>query len=115
MRSVDSRDKWYYIQTKSRSIQENLMKLSEAIVPISYAKTHTSKLLMDINRDRTPVVITQNGRARAVLMDLASYEDIQESLALLKIVAQGREDVRERRHQPFREAFAQVRKTLRSE
>jgi prevent-host-death family protein len=91
------------------------MKLSEAVVPISYAKSHTAELLTEISRDRKPVVITQNGRARAVILDLESYEETQESLALLKIVAQGREDVRHRRYRPFRQAFARVRKETANE
>ncbi len=89
------------------------MKLSEAVVPISYAKAHASELLANIARDRNPVVITQNGKAQAVLLDLESYEEIQDSLALLKILAQGREDVRNKRYRPFRQAFAQIRKETR--
>ena len=90
------------------------MKLSEAVVPISYAKSHTSKLLTDISRDRKPVVITQNGRARAVILDMASYEETRESLALLKIAAQGREEVRSKRYRPIRQVFARVRKEIRA-
>ena len=91
------------------------MKLSEAVVPISYAKAHASELLSNIARDRKPVVITQNGKAQAILLDLESYEEIQESLAMLKILAQGQEDVRHKRYHPFRQAFAQIRKDTRPE
>ncbi len=50
---------------------------------------------------RKPVVIARNGRGRAVVQDLASCEDTQESLALLEIVAQGRADVRDGKVKPF--------------
>lgn len=90
------------------------MKLSESVVPISYAKAHASELLENIARDRNPVIITQNGKAQAILLDLESYEELQESLGLLKILAQGQEDVRNKRYRPFRKAFAQIRKEAHS-
>jgi PHD/YefM family antitoxin component YafN of YafNO toxin-antitoxin module len=39
------------------------------------------------------MVITQNGEAKAVLQDVASYERAQETLALLKLLALGQADV----------------------
>jgi len=89
------------------------MKLSEAIVPISYAKTHTAKLIDEVVESGNPVVITQNGRARAVVQDLASYEQTQQTLAMLKIIAQGRKATNEKRFKSARKAFADVRKKSR--
>ncbi|MGA2592485.1 MAG: type II toxin-antitoxin system Phd/YefM family antitoxin [Bryobacteraceae bacterium] len=63
------------------------MKASN-IKPITYMKTHSAELVKAVNENRSPVVITQNGQARAVVMDAASYEQMQDALMLLKILSQ---------------------------
>jgi len=63
------------------------MKASN-IQPITYMKTHSAELVKAVNESRSPIVITQNGRARAVVMDAASYEQMKDALILLKILAQ---------------------------
>jgi prevent-host-death family protein len=85
------------------------MRLSEAVIPISEMKSRTAALVNGVAENRRPVIITQNGRARVVVEDLRSYEETQESLALLKIVAMGRQNVREGKFKPLAQAFADVR------
>ena len=63
------------------------MRYSTQIKPISYLKANAAELLDRISEEREPIIITQNGEARAVLMDIASYEQTQETLALLKVLA----------------------------
>ena len=63
------------------------MRYSTQIKPISYVKAHAAELLDRITEEREPIIITQNGEARAVLMDITSYEQTQETLALLKVLA----------------------------
>ena len=63
------------------------MRYSTQIKPISYVKANAAELLDRITEEREPIIITQNGEARAVLMDIASYEQTQETLALLKVLA----------------------------
>lgn len=89
------------------------MRLSEAVVPISEVKAHTAGLVKDVVDHRRPVIITQNGRAQVIVQDLRSYEATQESLAMLKIVAQGRADVRDGRTKPLATAFRDVRRAVR--
>ena len=89
------------------------MKLSEFVKPISYLKSHTAKALRDVSQSRNALVITQHGEAKAVLQDIASYEQMQESLALLKILAQSSRSIREGRSKPVRKAFADVRKHIK--
>jgi prevent-host-death family protein len=57
------------------------------VKPIAYMKTHSAKLVKAVNESRSPVVITQNGLARAVVMDAASYEQMQDALILLKMLS----------------------------
>ena len=69
------------------------MRYSSQIRPISYLKANAAEVLDRIAEDRRPLVITQNGEAKAVLQDIVSYEETQETLALLKILALGSEQV----------------------
>ena len=65
------------------------MKLSGQIKPISYLKAHAAEIVRTMVDEKTPLVITQNGEAKVVLQDIESYEQTQETLALLKILALG--------------------------
>ncbi|HEC25912.1 MAG TPA: type II toxin-antitoxin system Phd/YefM family antitoxin [Gammaproteobacteria bacterium] len=89
------------------------MKLSESVKPISYLKSHTAEVLRDVSEGQRTMVITQHGKARAVLQDIASYEQTQESLALLKMLAQSSKSIQEGRSKPIKKAFADVRKHIR--
>jgi prevent-host-death family protein len=89
------------------------MKLSKSVKPISYLKSHTAEVLRDVSEGRNTIVITQHGEAKAVLQDIASYEQLQESLALLKMLAQSSKSIREGRSKPFKKSFADVRNHIR--
>jgi len=69
------------------------MKLSTQIKPISYLKAHAAEIVRNISEQREPLVITQNGEAKAVLQDIASFEQSQETMALLKILALGNRQI----------------------
>lgn len=81
------------------------MKPSESIKPISYLKTHTSEIIRDIVENRKTMVITQHGEAKVVVQDLATYEGTQESLALLKMLAQSGQNIKRGKYKPVRDAF----------
>lgn len=89
------------------------MKLTNRVKPISYLKANAPAVLDDIEQTRTPMVITVNGEARAILQDIASYEETQETLALLKILAMGEEELRAGKGVTMRQAFAQVRRNVK--
>jgi len=69
------------------------MRYSTQIKSISYVKANAAELLDRITEEREPIIITQNGEARAVLMDVHSYEELQETVALLRILAIGEKQV----------------------
>ncbi len=77
------------------------MRYSSQIKPISYLKANAAEVLHRLTEQRKPLVITQNGEARAVMQDVASYEETQETLALLKILALGNRDVEAGRVKPL--------------
>ncbi|MBB5700113.1 type II toxin-antitoxin system Phd/YefM family antitoxin [Sphingomonas yantingensis] len=90
------------------------MGMLERVRPVSWFKAHAAEVLRNVAEDRTPYVITQNGEAKAVVIDIASYEEAQETLALLKLAAIGREDAREGRVRPARDAIAALRERTRA-
>jgi prevent-host-death family protein len=85
------------------------MKFSTQVKPISYLKANAAQVIRDLAEKRSPLVITQNGEAKAVLQDLASYEETQETLALLKILALGNRQFDQGKGIPAKEAFRRVR------
>ena len=85
------------------------MKYSTRIKPISYVKANAAELIRELAEKREPLVITQNGEAKAVMQDVASYEQDQETLALLKILALGRRQVEAGKIVPAEEVFRRLR------
>ena len=69
------------------------MRYSTQVKPISYLKANAAEALLQLAEQREPLVITQNGEAKAVIQDVASYEETQETLALLKILALGNQEI----------------------
>lgn len=85
------------------------MRYSSQIKPISYLKANAAEVLEDLTKQRQPLVITQNGEAKAVIQDVASYEQTQETLALLKILALGNRQVEEGRVKPLVDVVNRLR------
>ena len=71
------------------------MKYSTRIKPVSYLKANAAKVLRDLSAGGAPLIITQNGEAKAVIQDVRSYEATQETMALLKILALGNRQIDE--------------------
>jgi prevent-host-death family protein len=85
------------------------MKLAERIKPISYLKANAAEVLHELDDSREPLIITQNGEAKAVIQDIKSFEEAQETLALLKILALGDRQIAENRVVSVAEAAARAR------
>ena len=85
------------------------MKLSERVKSLSYPKAHAQEILRSLADGQDPVVITLRGEARAVLQDIARYEETQETLALLKALALTNAQVEAGKALPAAEAFGRVR------
>jgi prevent-host-death family protein len=83
------------------------MRYSTQIKPISYVKAHAAELLDRITEEREPIIITQNGEARAVLVDVHSYEESQETMALLKILALADKEIEAGATVPIEEVMAE--------
>ncbi len=85
------------------------MKLSDQIKPISYLKANTAEVIRQMTERREPLVITQNGVATAVIQDVSSYEQTQETMALLKVLALGNRQIEEGKTIPANSAIIRLR------
>jgi len=88
------------------------MKPTAQIKPVSYLKAHTAEIIRQLEQVREPLIVTQNGEAKAVMQDIASFEETQETLALLKILALGNRQIEAGDVQPTAEVFAALRQPL---
>lgn len=86
------------------------MKFSTQVKPISYLKSHAAEIVKEISESREPMLITQNGEAKLVVMDVRSYEDYEETLALLKIIALGHREIERGEFRAAEDVFAELDK-----
>ena len=85
------------------------MELSTNVKSVSYLKAHAADILKELSEVPEPFLITQNGEAKAVIMNVLSYEQMQESIAFMKIVALGRKQTEEGKTISAAEAFKRLR------
>ena len=85
------------------------MRLSSQIKPISFLKAHAAEIVRNLRDRGEPLIITQNGEAKVIIQDIESYEQMQETLALLKILALGNRQIEQGRVITAAEAIASVR------
>jgi prevent-host-death family protein len=74
-------------------LENRAMKYSTQVKPLSYLKANAADVIRQLTEQREPMVITQNGEAKLVIQDVASYDEAQETLALLKILALGQREI----------------------
>ena len=88
------------------------MKISTDIKPITYLKSHSADMLKQVNETHRPIVITQNGEPRAVLQDPESYENMRNAIGMLKLIAQGEDDIRKGNTTAQDEVFSELEALL---
>ena len=90
------------------------MKLSHQIKSISYLKSHAAEVARTIGEQKRPLIITQNGEAKLVVQDIESFEQTEELLALLKILALGSRQIDQGKTQPAADTVQRLRKNRES-
>jgi len=86
------------------------MKFSSQIKPISYLKSHAAEIVKNLSESREPLLITQNGEAKLVVLDVKTYEEQEATLALLKILALGNHEIEQGRFRDIEAAFEELDK-----
>ena len=88
------------------------MPRASRIKPISYFKANAAEIIEELGEVGEPMIITQNGEAKAVMQDIVSFEQKEETLALLKILALANRNIEAGRYRPAKDVFAELRKRL---
>jgi PHD/YefM family antitoxin component YafN of YafNO toxin-antitoxin module len=86
------------------------MKLSTHVKPISYLKSHAAEIVKDLGESREAMLITQNGEAKLVVMDVKSYEEQEQTLAMLKLLAMGNREIELGLYRDAEQVFAELDK-----
>jgi prevent-host-death family protein len=84
------------------------MSLAQQIKPISYLKSHAAEIIKDFATNPDPLIITQNGEAKMVVLDIQAYEQQQETMALLKLIAMGNKELAQNNFQDSDEFFKEM-------
>jgi prevent-host-death family protein len=89
------------------------MNITKDIKSVTYLKSRAADLLKQINETHRPVIITQNGEPKAVLQDPKSFEQMRNTIGLLKLLAQGEEDIKKGRSKTQEEVFGKIENLLK--
>ena len=84
------------------------MSLAQQIKPISYLKSHAAEIIKDFATNPDPLIITQNGEAKMVVLDIHAYEHQQETMALLKLIAMGNQELAQGQFQDADDFFTEM-------
>ena len=88
------------------------MKLSQDLKPVSYFKNNMAEVIRKLNETQGTMIITQNGEAKAALIDIKAYEDLQETLAMLVMIAQGNRNLTEGRYRPAEQVLQEFEERI---
>ena len=84
------------------------MSLAQQIKPLSYLKSHAAEIIKDFATNPAPLIITQNGEAKMVVIDIQAYEQQQETMALLKLIAMGNKELAQGQFQDSDAFFSEM-------
>ena len=88
------------------------MNLSIDIKPISYLKSKTAEVINEASENKRAIIITQNGEAKVVIQDIKTYENMQNSINLLKLIVQSENDIENKNIVNQEEMFSNLEKKL---
>ncbi|MDR1248374.1 MAG: type II toxin-antitoxin system Phd/YefM family antitoxin [Treponema sp.] len=88
------------------------INLKTDIKPISYIKTNAAEMMKYVNERKNPIVITQNGEARAVLVDVETYQETQDAFALINLIKIAEKDIQNGNVEPADKVFAALRNEI---
>lgn len=88
------------------------MRLSQDVKSVDELATGSAQLIRSVAEERRTILLTDNGTAKAVLMDVASYDRWRDTVSLLKLIAQSEIDVEAGRTVTQDEAFARAERAI---
>ena len=88
------------------------INLKNDIKPISYIKTNAAEMMKYVNERKNPIVITQNGEARAVLVDIETYQETQDAFALMSLIKIAENDVQNGNIESAKKVFSELKREI---
>jgi prevent-host-death family protein len=88
------------------------INLKEDIKPISYIKTNAADMLDYINDHKNPIIVTQHGEARGVLLDVESYQNMINALSIMKLLQVSEKSIQDGKVYDNEEVFSSLRKRI---
>ena len=88
------------------------MNSKRDVKPITYLKSRTAELVLEVAETGRPVTITQNGKAKVVVMDVATYDRWRAALAILKLASHAEADVASGRTASSDETFRRAARAV---
>ncbi len=88
------------------------LNLRGNVKPISYIKTNAAEMMKYVNERKNPIIITQNGEAKAVLMDINSYQDTEDAFALMNIIKTAEKDIEDGNVRKADDVFKDLRERI---
>lgn len=85
-----------------------MVNLKQDIKPISYIKTNAADMMKYVNEVKNPIIITQNGEAKAVLLDVETYQNMEDAFNLLKILQKSEEDIKSSNYKTKEKVFSEI-------
>ncbi len=89
------------------------MQILNDIKSVTYLKSRAADVLKQINETHRPMIITQNGEAKAVIQDPKSYEDMKNAISILKLLSFAEEDIKNGNLHTEEDVFASVEELLK--
>ena len=89
------------------------MDMVQDIKPISFVKATAADLIDQINETRRPLIVTQNGEARAVMIDPVSYQNLQTGIKMFKLLAQSESEIQSGKKIGQKDLFSKIEKKLK--
>ena len=71
-----------------------MVNLVQDLRPISYVKANTTEVVNYVGNTKSPVVITQNGEAKAVIIDIESYQKTINAINMAKLLSFSEKDIK---------------------
>ena len=90
------------------------MNFKDDIKPISYIKTHAADMLKRVNETHNPIVITQNGEAKAVLLDTDSYQEMLNTMGILKLISQSEKEIEDAKILKNADVFRELKNNIKN-
>jgi prevent-host-death family protein len=88
------------------------ISLRDNVRPISFAKANMAQLMKYVNDRKNPVIITQKGEAKAVLMDIETYQEMEDAFALLNMIKLAEKDIENGNEKKADEAFKSIKEKI---